>query len=62
MTSTKSLLLCTASGILLAAVTTLAVLTPATEANKTPMALLIVGTVFGASPALLVAAARADEL
>jgi len=61
MASTKSLLLCTASGILLAAVTALAVLTPATEANKKPMALLLVGTFFGASPALLVAAARADE-
>lgn len=61
MSSTKSLLLCTASGILLSAVTVLAVLTPSTEANKKPMALLIVGTVFGASPALLVAAAKADD-
>lgn len=61
MTSTKSLLFCTASGILLAAVTVLAVLTPTTEANKKPMAFLILGTTFFASPALLVAAARADE-
>lgn len=61
MNSTKSLLLCTASSILLSAVTALAVLTPSTEANKKPMALLIVGTVFGASPALLIAAAKADN-
>jgi len=61
MLFSRSLLFSTASLALTASITLLAVLTPATEANKKPMALLLVGTFFVASPALLMASARADD-
>lgn len=61
MTTTRSLALTAASVALTLSVTALAVLTPSTEDNRKPMAALILGTFFVASPALLIAAGRASD-
>ena len=61
MNTTRSLALTAASVALTLSVTVLVVLTPSTQENKKPMAVLLLGTFFVASPALLIAAGRASD-
>ena len=59
--TTKALALCAASAALTIAATAAAILTPCTPENRRPMGLMLLGVFFVASPALLIASARADD-
>lgn len=54
----RSNIFCTAAAALLMGTVAIAALTPATDANRRPMAALILINTFFAAPALLVAAGR----
>ena len=61
LVTTRSLGLCTASAALTIAATAVAILTPVTPENRRPMGAMLFGVFFVASPALLIASARANE-
>jgi len=59
--TTRSLGLCAASAALTILATAAAILTPVTPENRRPMGIMLFSVFFVASPALLIASARANE-
>jgi hypothetical protein len=57
----RSLSLCAASIALTILAITAAILTPVTPENRRPMGVMLFSVFFVASPALLIASARADD-
>lgn len=59
--TTRSLGLCAASATLTILATAAAILTPVTPENRRPMGVMLFGVFFVASPAFLIASARASD-